>query len=109
MIRVEYFLKKMAEREAALVASPACGQDGDRPTPRDRIRFDSAQPRTEGIRADKYANPIRRSMTQSVYTNSFCADDSFTVKAMKNLSDLLSASAARNPQPAAIALQKHFV
>jgi hypothetical protein len=37
-------------------------------------------------------------MTQSVYTNSFCADDSFTVKAMKNLADLLSASAARNPQ-----------
>ena len=28
MIRVEYFLKKMAEREAALVASPASGQDG---------------------------------------------------------------------------------
>jgi hypothetical protein len=48
-------------------------------------------------------------MIQSVYTNSFCADDSFTVKAMKNLADLLSASAARNPQPAAIALQKHFV
>ena len=46
MIRVEYFLKKMAEREAALVASPASGQDGDRPTPRDRIRFDSAQSRT---------------------------------------------------------------
>ena len=37
-------------------------------------------------------------MTQSVYTNSFCADDSFTVKAMKHLADLLSASAARNPQ-----------
>ena len=48
MIRVEYFLKKMAEREAALVVSPASGQDWDRPTPRDRIRFDSAQPRTEG-------------------------------------------------------------
>ena len=46
MIRVEYFLKKMAEREAALVASPASGQDRDRPTPRDRIRFDSAQSRT---------------------------------------------------------------
>ena len=59
MKRVEYFLKKMAEREAALVASPASGQDGDRPT-RDRIRFDSAQPRTEGIRPDKKANPIRR-------------------------------------------------
>jgi hypothetical protein len=28
MIRVEYFLKKMAEREAALIASPASGQDG---------------------------------------------------------------------------------
>ena len=50
MIRVEYFLKKMAEREAALVVSPASGQGGDRPTPRDRIRFDSAQPRAEGIR-----------------------------------------------------------
>jgi hemoglobin-like flavoprotein len=32
MIRVEYFLKKMAEREAALVVSPASGQDSDRPT-----------------------------------------------------------------------------
>ncbi len=32
MKRVEYFPKKMAEREAALVASPASGQDGDRPT-----------------------------------------------------------------------------
>jgi hypothetical protein len=32
MIRVEYFLKKMAEREAALVVSPASGQEGDRPT-----------------------------------------------------------------------------
>ena len=37
-------------------------------------------------------------MTQSVYTNSFCADDSFTVKAMKRLADLLSALPARNPQ-----------
>jgi hypothetical protein len=27
MKRVEYFPKKMAEREAALVASPASGQD----------------------------------------------------------------------------------
>src|SRR6266851_4266067 len=32
MKRVEYFPKKMAEREAALVASPASGQDWDRPT-----------------------------------------------------------------------------
>ena len=48
-------------------------------------------------------------MTQSVYTNSFCADDSFIVKAMTNLADLLSGSAARNPQQAAITLQKHFV
>src|SRR5258708_3127844 len=31
MKRVEYFPKKMAEREAALVASPASGQDWDRP------------------------------------------------------------------------------
>jgi len=31
MIRVEYFLKKMAEREVALVVSPASGQEGDRP------------------------------------------------------------------------------
>ena len=46
MKRVEYFRKKMAEREAALIASPASGQDGDRPTLRDRIRFDSAQSRT---------------------------------------------------------------
>ena len=37
MKRVEYFLKKMAEREAALVASPASGQDGDRPTAPGRI------------------------------------------------------------------------
>jgi hypothetical protein len=34
MKRVEYFPKKMAEREAALVASPASGQDWDRPTAR---------------------------------------------------------------------------
>jgi len=34
MKRVEYFPKKMAEREAALVASPASGQDGDRPATR---------------------------------------------------------------------------
>jgi hypothetical protein len=98
MILVEYFLKKMAEREAALVVSPASGQEGDRPTPRDRIRFDSAQPRTEGIRPDKYANPIRRINDSISLTNSFCADESFTVKAMKSLADLLSASAARNPQ-----------
>ena len=32
MIRVEYFLKKMAELEVALVASPASGQAWDRPT-----------------------------------------------------------------------------
>src|SRR5712671_2757180 len=32
MKRVEYFPRKMAEREAALVASPASGQDWDRPT-----------------------------------------------------------------------------
>ena len=32
MKRGEYFPKKMAEREAALVASPASGQDWDRPT-----------------------------------------------------------------------------
>src|SRR5258706_16408711 len=32
MKRVEYLPKKMAEREAALVASPASGQDWDRPT-----------------------------------------------------------------------------
>jgi len=32
MKRVEYFLKKIAEREAALVASPASGQDRDRST-----------------------------------------------------------------------------
>ena len=48
-------------------------------------------------------------MTQSVYTNSFCADDSFTVKAMKNLADLLSASAARNPQQAAIAFEDRSI
>ena len=32
MIRVKYFLKKMAEGEVALVVSPASGQEGDRPT-----------------------------------------------------------------------------
>jgi hypothetical protein len=57
MKRVEYFLKKMAKREAALAASPASGQDSDRPTAPDRIRFDSAQPGTEGIRPDKKAKP----------------------------------------------------
>ncbi len=44
-------------------------------------------------------------MTESVYANSFCADDSFTVKATRNLADLLSASAARNPQQAAMPLK----
>jgi acyl-CoA synthetase (AMP-forming)/AMP-acid ligase II len=48
-------------------------------------------------------------MTQSVYTNSFCADDSFTVKAMKNLADLLSASAARNPKQAAIGFEDRSI
>jgi hypothetical protein len=38
MKRVECFLKKMAEGEAALVASPASGQDGDRPTGPDQFR-----------------------------------------------------------------------
>ena len=32
MKRVEYFLKKMGRARAALVASPASGQDWDRPT-----------------------------------------------------------------------------
>jgi long-chain acyl-CoA synthetase len=44
-------------------------------------------------------------MNQSTYTNSFRADDSFTLKVIKNLGDLLSASAARNPQQAAIAFE----
>lgn len=42
-------------------------------------------------------------MNQSTHTNSFDADDSFTLESMKNLGDLLSASAARNPQQTAIA------
>jgi long-chain acyl-CoA synthetase len=42
-------------------------------------------------------------MNQSTHTNSFDADDSFTLESMKNLGDLLSASAARNPQKTAIA------
>ena len=61
------------------------------------------------MRPDKKANPIRRINESIDLYNSFCADDSFTVKAMKKLADLLSASPARNPQQAAIALQNHFV
>jgi hypothetical protein len=62
MKRVEYFLKEIAEREAALVVSPTSGQGGDRPTPRDRIRFDSAQPRTTVCwwRSDCHAEPNTR-------------------------------------------------
>ena len=48
-------------------------------------------------------------MNQSTYTNSFCANDSFTLKAMKNLGDLLSASAARDPQQAAIAFEDRSI
>jgi long-chain acyl-CoA synthetase len=48
-------------------------------------------------------------MTQSTHTNSFRADDSFTLQAMKNLGDLLSASAARNPQQVAIAFEDRSI
>src|SRR5258708_17303115 len=48
-------------------------------------------------------------MNQSLYTHSFCADNSFTLKAMKNLGDLLSASAARDPQQAAIAFEDRSI
>src|ERR1700722_2223467 len=48
-------------------------------------------------------------MNQSTYTNSFCANGSFTLKAMKNLGDFLSASAARNPQQAAIAFEDRSI
>ena len=44
-------------------------------------------------------------MNQSKHTNSFRANDSFTLEATRNLGDLLSASAARNPQKAAIAFE----
>jgi len=48
-------------------------------------------------------------MNQSLYTYSFCADNSFTLKAMKNLGDSLSASAARDPQQAAIAFEDRSI
>jgi acyl-CoA synthetase (AMP-forming)/AMP-acid ligase II len=41
-------------------------------------------------------------MNQSKHTKSFRADNSLTLEATRNLGDLLSASAARNPQKAAI-------
>ncbi|HEX4581375.1 MAG TPA: hypothetical protein VH139_04910 [Acidobacteriaceae bacterium] len=48
-------------------------------------------------------------MYQSTHTNSFHANDSFTLEAMTNLGDLLSASAARNPQKAAIAFEDRSI
>jgi acyl-CoA synthetase (AMP-forming)/AMP-acid ligase II len=44
-------------------------------------------------------------MNQSTPTNLSRADDSFTLEAMTNLGDLLTASAARNPQQAVIAFE----
>ena len=48
-------------------------------------------------------------MNQSSQTNSFHADGSFTLEAMKSLGDLLSASAARNPQRTAIAFEDRSI
>jgi long-chain acyl-CoA synthetase len=48
-------------------------------------------------------------MNQSTHTNSFRADDSFTLEAMTNLGGLLSASAARNPQQAAITFEDRSI
>jgi hypothetical protein len=48
-------------------------------------------------------------MNQSVHTNSIRADDSITLEATKNLGDLLSASAARDPQQAAIAFEDRSI
>jgi long-chain acyl-CoA synthetase len=48
-------------------------------------------------------------MNQSTQTNSFHVDDPFTLGAMKNLGDLLSASAARNPQKEAIAFEDRSI
>ena len=44
-------------------------------------------------------------MNQSIRTNPFRADDSFTLETTTYLVDLLSASAARNPEKAAIAFE----
>jgi long-chain acyl-CoA synthetase len=46
-------------------------------------------------------------MNRSTHPNSFCADDS--LKAMKNLGELLSASAARNSQQVAIAFENSSI
>jgi acyl-CoA synthetase (AMP-forming)/AMP-acid ligase II len=44
-------------------------------------------------------------MNQSTHASSFRADDSFTLEAVKNLGDLLTGSAARNPKKTAIAFE----
>ncbi|HEY4048090.1 MAG TPA: AMP-binding protein [Acidobacteriaceae bacterium] len=48
-------------------------------------------------------------MNQSTHTNSFRAEEYFTPGAAKNLGDLLSASAARDPQKAAIAFEDRSI
>ena len=48
-------------------------------------------------------------MNQSTHASSFSADDSFTLEAMRNLGDLLTASAARNPKKAAIAFEDRSI
>ena len=48
-------------------------------------------------------------MNQSTQINSLHADDSSTLGDMRNLGDLLSASAARNPQKAAIAFEDRSI
>ena len=48
-------------------------------------------------------------MNQSTHTNTFRADDSFSLEDMKNLGELLSALAARNAQRAAIAFEEESI
>jgi long-chain acyl-CoA synthetase len=48
-------------------------------------------------------------MNQSTHSISFLADDSFTLEAMQNLGDLLSVSAARTPQQAAVVFEDRSV
>jgi long-chain acyl-CoA synthetase len=48
-------------------------------------------------------------MNQSIHTNSVLADDALTFESMKNLRDLLSASAARNPHQTAIVFEDRSV
>ena len=69
MKRVEYFPKKMAEREAALVASTASGQDGDRPTAPGQFRSFAGQ--AAGLQAEMKGKRMKLHLTTTVAASVF--------------------------------------